>query len=268
VHTVVSLKQVPDTTQVRIDPETNTLIREGVPSIINPFDVHALEEAIRLKERYGGKVTVVSMGPPQAKEALQKALSLGADEAILVSDRAFGGADTLATSYTLSQAIRAVGEKERVDLVICGKQTIDGDTAQVGPGIARRLNLTQLTYVDQVVEVNEAKGEIVVRRKLEGAHETVRAPLPALLTVVAEINEVRYASLPTLIRALRTEIPVWTSQVLGVDAGQIGLNGSPTKVRRIFAPPRRGGGETIAGDTATAVNALLDRMLESGALGS
>ena len=268
VHIVVAIKQVPDTTQVRIDPETNTLIREGVPSIINPFDVHALEEGVRLKERYGGKVTLVSMGPPQAKEALQKGLSLGGDGAVLLSDRAFGGADTLATSFTLAEAVRRLGEQEPVDLVICGKQTIDGDTAQVGPGIARRLDLAQLTYVDQVVSVDEAARTITVRRKLEGAHEVVQAPLPALLTVVKEINEPRYAALPDLIRALRSEISVWTSADMGVDTTRTGLSGSPTKVRRIFAPPRRGGGEVLEGDRATVVATVLDKLLAAGVIGA
>lgn len=268
MHIVVCLKQVPDTTQVRIDPETNTLIREGVPSIINPFDVHALEEGIRLKERFGGTVSIVSMGPPQAKESLQKGLSLGADAAYLISDRAFGGADTLATSYTLSEAIRRLGEEKPVDLVICGKQTIDGDTAQVGPGIARRLGLTQLTYVDEVVNVDEQARRITVRRHLEGAHEILEGPLPALLTVLKEINEPRYAHLPQLMRALRTDIPVWTSQVLAVDGEQIGLNGSPTKVRRIFAPPRRGGGEVLTGGRDEMVATLLDRLVEDGVLGA
>ena len=268
MHIVVSMKQVPDTTQVRIDPDTNTLIREGVPSIINPFDVHAIEEALRLRERYGGKVTLLSMGPPQAQESLQKGLSLGADAAFLLSDRAFSGADTLATSCALAAAIGKLSEQEPVDLVICGKQTIDGDTAQVGPGIARRLELAQLTYVDQVVSLDEAGRTITVRRKLEGAHEVVRAPLPALLTVVKEINEPRYAHLPELIRALRTQIPVWTAETLGVDPECIGLKGSPTKVRRIFAPPRRGGGEQVEGDPETAAAAVLDKLLAGKVIGA
>ena len=269
MHIVASIKQVPDTTHVRIAPETNTLIREGVPSIVNPFDVHAIEEAVRLKERHGGKVTIISMGPPQAVEALRKAMSFGADQVILASDRAFAGADTLATSALLAAMIRRVGESEPVDLVLCGKQTIDGDTAQVGPGIAVRLGYSQLTYVDQIESVDPQAGRIRVRRHVEGAHEVVEAPLPAVLTVLPEINEPRYASLPGLIRALRHEVPVWTNQLLGMDAAQIGLEGSPTQVRRIFAPPQRGRGEMLPGgedDPSAAAAALADRLAQAGFL--
>ncbi|GFP36027.1 electron transfer flavoprotein beta subunit, partial [Candidatus Hakubella thermalkaliphila] len=184
MHAVVCIKQVPDTTDVKIDRKTNTLIREGVPSIVNPFDIHAIEEALRLKDRFGGRVTVISMGPSQARESLKKAISYGVDEAILISDRAFAGADTLATSYVLAQTIRAIGDKEPVDLVLCGKQAIDGDTAQVGPGIATRLGISQLTYVVKIRSIDLEKKEIVVERQLEGGREALRAELPALLTVV------------------------------------------------------------------------------------
>ena len=267
---VACVKQVPDTTQVRIDPETNTLIREGVPSIINPFDVHAIEEAVRLKERYGGTATMLCMGPPWATEALQKALSFGADDAILLTDRALAGSDTWATSAALAAAIRKLAEREPVDLVICGKQTIDGDTAQVGPGIATRLGFAQLTYVDKVESVDPEARRIRVRRMIEGAREIVEAPLPALLSVVKEINEPRYASLPDLVRGLRFQVPVWHVTDLDVAADEVGLRGSPTQVRRIFPPPRRGTGEIIAGalenpDRAAAV--LVDRLIESGRIG-
>jgi electron transfer flavoprotein beta subunit len=269
VHIVASIKQVPDTTQVRIDPETNTLIREGVPSIINPFDVHAIEEAVRLKERYGGKVTIISMGPPQAAEALRKAMSSGADEVILASDRAFAGADTLATSAALTAIIRRVSQDEPVDLVLCGKQTIDGDTAQVGPGIASRLNYAQLTYVDKIESVDLEARRIRVRRHVEGAHEVLEAPLPAVLTLLPDINEPRYASLPSLVRALRHQVPVWTHETVALDPKTIGLNGSPTQVRRIFAPPRRGRGEILPGgsdDPDAAAAALVERLAGAGFL--
>ena len=267
---VACVKQVPDTTQVRIDPETNTLIREGVPSIINPFDVHAIEEAIRLKERYGGEAIMLCMGPPWANEALQKAVSFGADEAILLTDRALAGSDTWATSAALAAAIRKLAQQRPVDLVICGKQTIDGDTAQVGPGIATRLGFAQLTYVDKVESVDLEARRIRVRRMLEGAREIVDAPLPALLSVVKEINAPRYASLPNLMRGLRFDVPVWHVADLDVTPDEVGLKGSPTQVRRIFPPPRRGAGEMVAGaleDPDKAVAYLVDKLIATGLIG-
>ena len=182
----VCIKQVPDTTDVKINPETNTLVREGVQSITNPFDEYATEEALLIKEKQGGEVHVISMGPPQAIEVLKNALAVGADKVYLVSDKAFAGADTLATAYALSRTIQTIGE---VDLIICGKQAIDGDTAQVGPGIATRLGIPQLTYVSKVKAIDPGKKRIVVERMLENGREIVEAPLPALLTVVKDINE-------------------------------------------------------------------------------
>jgi len=249
MHIVVCAKQVPDTSEVRIDPETNTLIREGVPSIMNPYDAHAVEEAMALKDKYGGKVTVISMGPPQAEEVLRQAISFGADEAILLSDRSFGGSDTLATSYILTTGIKKVDEQEKIDLIMCGKQAIDGDTAQVGPGIATRLGIPQLTYVMDVLEVNQEKGTIKVARKLEGEKEILEAPLPSLLTVVKDLNELRYASLPNKIRAARFKATVWGKDDFEMDLEQMGLKGSPTAVRKIFPPPERGEGEIIPGGT-------------------
>lgn len=229
----VCIKQVPDTTDVKIDPVTNTLVREGVPSIANPYDIHALEEALLLKDKYGAEVVAICMGPPQAKDVLQKALSLGADDAILLTDRKFAGADTLATSYALSGAI----DKIKPDLVFCGKQAIDGDTAQVGPGIATRLNMTQLTYVLHVDSVDMEKKEIVVERKLEEGIEVVVAPFPALLTILKESNEIRYASLPNLMRAISHKVTMWDKNILGLDENMLGLKGSPTWVAKIFSPP-------------------------------
>ena len=215
MHFVVCIKQVPDTAEVKIDPETNTLVRAGVESIANPYDLAALEEAVRLKERYGGQVTAVSMGPPQAESALRQALSLGADDVVLLSDRAFAGADTLATSYTLSRAVETLGEANPVDLVLCGKQAIDGDTAQTGPGIATRLGFTQFTYVVDVEWIDPEKKRVQVRRKVEGGFEVINGPLPALLTVELELAKPRRASLPMLIDSLRAPVKAWDAKAIG-----------------------------------------------------
>ena len=266
---VVCIKQVPDTTQVRIDPETNTLVREGIPAIINPFDLHAIEVGVQLKERYGGTCAMVCMGPPQAVEALQKALSFGADEGVLLSDRALVGSDTLATSAALAAAIRKLDERQKVDLVLCGKQTIDGDTAQVGPGIATRLGFSQVSYVGRVESVDLDKRTVRARRILEGAEEVVEAPLPALLTVLKEAGEPRYAALPAVIKGLRTSIPVWGVGNMDISAQEVGLAGSPTQVRRIFAPPQRERGEILAADDGNpdrVAKVLLDRLIADGLL--
>ncbi len=209
---VVCIKQVPDTTQVQIDPVTNTLIREGIPFIANPYDTHALEEALRMKDRFGFRVTAISMGPPNAEATLRKALALGVDQAILLSDRAFGGADTLATSKVLSAAIEKLHEEDEVALVLCGKQTIDGDTAQVGPGIATRNLYSQLTLVDQVEEVDLVAKRIRVRRKLEGRHEIVESPMPAMLTVVRELNRPRYPTVPLRLESQDMTVRSGTTQ--------------------------------------------------------
>jgi electron transfer flavoprotein beta subunit len=261
---VACIKQVPDTTQVKIDPVTGTLIREGVPFIMNPFDTHALEESLRLKDKYGFRVAVISMGPPNTVYTLRKALAVGADEAILLSDRVFGGADTLATSRVLAEAIKRLNQKEEVGLVICGKQTIDGDTAQVGPGIATRLRFSQLTLVDQVQRVDIKTRKITVRRKLEGRHEIVEAPLPALLTVVREINKPRYPTVPMRLMSETAEVLVWDNKVMKLDESSIGLKGSPTQVRRIFSPERTKG--QILGDGVNdpegATRLLIETMVQ------
>ncbi len=264
MHIVVCVKMVPDTTLVKIDPETNTLVREGIPFITNPFDTHALEESLRLKDRYGCRVTAISMGPPTAERVLRRALSLGADRAVLMSDRAFGGADTLATSQVLAEAIRKIAEEEPVDLVFCGMQTIDGDTAQVGPGIACRLNYTQLTLVDQILEINAESKTVKVRRKLEHRYEIVEGKLPAMVTVVREINKPRYPTVPARLEAECAMLPVWSNDIMKLDKKIIGLNGSPTHVRRIFAPQREKGeiinGEGIRKDEA--VTTMVGKMAE------
>jgi len=252
MHIVVCVKQVPNTTQVRINPETNTLIREGVKSIINPFDMYAIEEAIRLKERFGGKVTIVTMGPPQADAALREAISMGADEGYLIGDRAFAGSDTWATSYTLSGAIKKIGV---YDLIICGKQASDGDTAQVGPGISTHLNIPQVTYVKRVEEATDKSMRL--ERMLEEGYEIIETPLPALLTVVKEINEPRIPSLKGLMRAKSAKIIAWGQKDLNLDPQQIGLCGSPTQVVKIFTPAQRAGGQMLKGETAEIAKQLV-----------
>ena len=261
---VVCIKQVPDTTQVQIDPVTNTLVREGIPFIVNPYDTHALEEALRLKDRFGCRVAAISMGPPNAEATLRKALALGVDTAILLSDRVFGGADTLATSNVLSAAIRKLHEEVgEVGLVLCGKQTIDGDTAQVGPGIATRLSYQQLTLVDRVENLDISGGRIRVRRKLEGRHEIVEAPLPVMLTVVRELNRPRYPRVPMRLAAANAQVEVWNNQVLKLDEQGIGLKGSPTWVSKIFSPERAKGeiiGDGYADPEGTA-QLLIEKLL-------
>jgi len=264
MYIVVCVKMVPDTTQVKIDPVTNTLVREGVPFITNPFDTHAVEEALRLKDRYGAHTTAISMGPPAAERVLRRAIALGIDDGVLLSDRAFGGADTLATSRVLTEAIIKLGEKEAVDLVICGKQTIDGDTAQVGPGIASRLGFSQLTLVDKILEIDQGKKTIRIQRKLESHHEIVESTLPALITVEREINLPRYPTVPGRLDAAELELPVWTNNLLKLDPKTIGLQGSPTQVRRIFAPVREKG-EIIQGEGEyknQAVTTMLDKLVD------
>ena len=265
---VVCIKQVPDTTQVQIDPVTNTLVREGIPFIANPYDTHALEEALRLKDQFGMRVVAISMGPPNAEATLRKALAVGVDEAILLSDRVFGGADTLATSNVLSAAIKKLNETEEVGLVLCGKQTIDGDTAQVGPGIATRNRYSQLTLVDRVEEVDLTNKKIRVRRKLEGRHEIVEAPLPAMLTVVRELNRPRYPNVPLRLESQDMEVKVWNNEVLKLDVNSIGLKGSPTWVSRIFSPEREKG--EIIGDGASdpkgTARLLIEKLLRKDLL--
>jgi len=263
---VTCVKQVPDTTQVKIDPVTGTLIREGVPFIMNPFDTHALEESLRLKDKYGFRVAVISMGPPNTEVTLRKALALGADETILLSDRAFGGADTLATSLVLAEAIKRLGQKEEVAIVICGRQTIDGDTAQVGPGIATRLGYPQLTLVDRIENVDLQARKIKVRRRLEGRHEIVEAPLPALLAVMREINRLRYPTVPMRLMAGEAMVTLWDNKTMGLNQETIGLKGSATQVRKIFSPERARG--EILGDGANdpqeAARLLVDKLVEKG----
>jgi len=252
MNIIVCIKQVPETTQVKINPETNTLIREGVKSIINPFDMYAIEEAIRLKEKYTGKTTVITMGPPQAEEALREALAMGIDEAILISDRSFAGSDTWATSFTLAKAISKIGS---FDLIICGKQASDGDTAQVGPGISTHLDIPQITYVKKIREI--AQDYLIAERMTEEGYEVIRSKIPCLITVVKEINEPRLPSLRGLLRAKQANILRWTAKDLEIEEDKIGLKGSPTQVVKIFTPPLRTGGEIFRGQPQEVVEKLI-----------
>lgn len=241
MHIIVCIKMVPDTTQVKIDPVTNTLVREGIPFITNPFDTPAIEEALKIRDKHGAKVTVLSMGPPTADAVIRKAIAMGADEGVLLSDRVFGGADTLATSKVLAHAISQLSRTNTVDIVMCGRQTIDGDTAQVGPGIATRLGFSQITLVDKVISVDTKEKKVVVRRKTDEWHEVVEAKWPALITIEREANIPRYPSISRRLYAEEVIIPVWNNYFFRLDPETIGLKGSPTFVKRIFAPEVRKG---------------------------
>ena len=241
MHIIVCIKQVPDSAQIRVHPVTNTIMRQGVPTIINPYDLFALEEALRLRDRFGGEVTVLTMGPASAEDSLRKAQVFGADRAVLLTDRFFAGADTLATTYALATAIRKIGaDYGAVDLVFCGKQTIDGDTAQVGPGVAKRLGLLQLTYVARIVSLDPDKRRIEVERRAEGGMQVLQSALPCLVTMLEASNEIRRGSLADALRAARSTIVKWNAQDAGVeDITKCGLRGSPTIVKRVFAPTAR-----------------------------
>lgn len=264
LHIVVCIKQVPDSREIRIDPNTNTLIRQGVPSIVNFYDLHGLEEALRIKDEQGARVTVVTMGPPPAEKSLKECISLGADEAVLITDRKFAGADTLATSYVLGKTLEKVAQEwGPIDMVFCGKQTLDGDTGQVGPGIACRLDLEQLTYVGKVVNVDEAKRRVRVHRNLEDGVEVVETSMPVLITALKELNHVRRASLPGMIRAARYKPVVWTTDDFpGIEIAKIGLKGSPTIVSKTWVPEiRKINGELINGETPEQIAEALTAKL-------
>lgn len=255
MNVVVCIKQVPDTSQVKIDPVTKNLVREGVQSVINPFDRYAIEEGVRLVEQNGGKTTVISMGPPQAEEVLREAISLGCSEGILISDRAFAGADTLATSYTLAMAITKIKD---FDMVICGKQAVDGDTAQVGPGIAAHLDIPQITYVRKIEKCEDKL--LVAQRTTEDGYEVVQAPLPCLITVVKDINKPRIPSLKGKMNAKKAQITRWSAADLGAEENRLGLAGSPTEVWKISTPSPRAKGQIFEGEAQEAVNKLAEAL--------
>lgn len=255
MNIVVCLKQVPDTAAVKIDPKTGTLIRDGVPSIINPEDKHALESALQIKDEVGGKITVISMGPPQAKNALREALCMGADEAILITDRAFAGADTLATSKTLAGALK----KLDYDIVFAGRQAIDGDTAQVGPEIAEHLDIPQVTYV-QGVKLEE--DGLLVNRALEDGYELIKVNTPVLLTAIKELNEPRYMNVKYIFETANKEVQVWSADDIEVNKEELGLKGSPTKVKKTMTKEAKGAGEVIKEVPNEAVKYVLGKLKE------
>lgn len=251
---IVCIKQVPDTAEVRINPETNTLMREGVPSIINPYDLHALEAAVSIKEKLGGKVTVLSMGPPQAETALRDAISLGADEAVLLTDRAFAGSDTWATAYALHKAVGKLG----FDIIFCGKQAIDGDTAQVGPELAELLNIPHVSYVKAIEEVSEHS--IIVHRMMDDGYDVVKSKLPVLLTVVKELNTPRLPSLKGKMMAKKAVITKLDRETIAAEEENVGLKGSPTMVKNIFAPEAKKDRKVFAGTVTEQVEQLLEEL--------
>lgn len=241
---IVCVKQVPDTTEIKINPETGTLIRDGVPSILNPDDANALEQALQIKDEHPDtEVIAITMGPPQAKEMLQECIAMGADDAVLLSDRALGGSDTWATSNAVAAGIKKIGG---FDLIFAGRQAIDGDTAQVGPQIAEKLGLPQITYVKDF-ELSE--GYATVRRALEDGYQTLRVKLPCVLTAIKELNTPRYMSVPGILKAAKHDIKVWSASDIGVDSAVVGLKASPTNVFKSFTPKPKGAGVTVAGDT-------------------
>ncbi len=256
MNIVVCVKQVPGTMEVKMNKETNTIIREGVEAIINPFDTYAVEEGLRIKEKTGGKVTVLSMGIPAVAELLKSTIGLGVDDAVLLSDRAFAGADTLATAYALSKGVDKIGD---VDLIICGKQATDGDTAQVGPSLAEKLGYPHTTYVRKIEEIRE--GYIRCQRMTEDGYEVVEMPLPAVITVVKEINEPRLPSIKNMMRAKKAVVNVWTADDIGADKDLCGLKGSPTQVVKTFVPVHEIESEMIEGDAAEQARKLAEKLM-------
>jgi electron transfer flavoprotein beta subunit len=260
LHILVCVKQVPDTTEIKMDPKTNTLDRSSAPTIINPYDAHAVEEAVKIKKQFGGKVSIISMGPAQAEEVIKKCIEMGADDGFLLSDRAFAGSDTLSTSYILAMGIKKVMDTDPIDLVFCGKQAIDGDTAQVGPGIACRLGMPQLTYVEAIESFDLKRKTVVLHRKIDNGHEVVQAKLPCLITVEKDINELSFSSLTNMIKAARYKSVAWGIKDFTADLSQLGLKGSPTSVRRIFPPAQRAGGELLKGSEDEVVASLVNKL--------
>ena len=253
MHIIVCIKQVPDSSQVKVDPQTGTLIRTGVPSILNPYDHYALERALAIKEKTGAKITVLSMGPAQAMAVLRLALALGADEGALLSDRAFAGSDTWATSYALATAIRKIGS---YDLILCGQMAIDGDTAQTGPGIARHLNIPQITFCESV----DANGDqVLVRKLIEGGHQIIQAQLPVLITMTMPGDYApKYPSFLAAHQAQDKKTYTWTATDIQADVHKLGLEGSPTRVDRIFPPPARPKGEMYSGTDVDLANKFIE----------
>lgn len=264
MHIVVCIKQVPDSAQIRVHPVTNTIMRQGVPTIINPYDLFALEAALTLRDSFKGEVTVLTMGPPSAEDSLRKALTFGADRAVLLTDRFFAGADTLATTYALATAIRKIGIEYGVpDIVFTGKQTIDGDTAQVGPGVAKRLGLLQLTYVSKIRAVDVAARTMEVERRAEGGVQVLSTKLPCLVTMLEGTNQIRRGAMVDALRAARAPVVKWNAQDAGVeDLSKCGLKGSPTIVKRVFAPTARSEKVTLVDGGDRPADALIDAIFQ------
>lgn len=263
MHIVVCVKQVPDTKIIKINPKTNTLDRRSAPAILNPYDAHAVQEAVKIKRETGGTISVLSMGPPQATAVIKKSIEIGADRGYLISDRAFAGADTLATSYALSKALERIGKEHPVDMIICGKHAIDGDTGQVGPGIARRIDIPPVTNVIEVSEVNLDEKTVLIKRKIANGYELIQTQLPCLLTVEKEVNEIEYSPLTNMIKAARYEPVIWAvSDLENVDRTQLGLKGSPTIVGKMFTPPKPEGGKRLDGSVDEQVQELMGLLME------
>ncbi|MCI6277078.1 MAG: electron transfer flavoprotein subunit beta/FixA family protein [Clostridium sp.] len=254
---LVCVKQVPDTNEVKIDPVKGTLIRDGVPSILNPDDANALEAALAYKDENPDTViAVLTMGPPQATYMLRECLAMGADEAYLLSDRTFGGADTCATSTTIAAGIKKV---EGVDVIFAGRQAIDGDTAQVGPQVAQRLGLPVVTYVQ---DIKLEEGKATVHRQMEDGYEVIEVQTPCVLTAVKELNEPRYMSIGGIVDAYKKDITVWNHVDVDLDPKDCGLNASPTQVFRSFTPPPKGKGEMLSGSVTEMASSVINRLKE------
>ncbi len=252
---VVSIKQVPETTEVKIDQASNRVDTEGLTRIINPYDTYALEEAVRIKEASGATVAVISAGPEKADESLREALAMGADEAFLLCDKAFEGSDPVATAYIVAKGIAKCGA---YDLVIAGRQAMDGSSGQVGPSLAEELGLPMISFVRKIEEIKD--GYIRVQRMTDDGYEVLEGPLPMVITVVKEINEPRLASLKGLMKAKRVEMPVWTAADIGADPSRFGPTGSPTQTVKVAPPPPRSGGEMIGGEPAEQVKTLVAKL--------
>jgi len=258
---IVCIKQVPETFEVKIDPETKRIVREGVKSIINPYDMYAIEEGIRLKEKFGGEVVAITMGPPQAESALREAIAMGVDTAILLSDKKFAGSDTLATSYTLSLAIKNIGN---FDIIICGRETLDGSTGQVGPEIAVHLQIPYVTYVSKIENISD--GILECKRLMEDHYETLKIKMPVLITVVKEINEPRIPSLKGMLKAKKTEIPVWSSENLNGEEDKFGQDGSPTRVVDVWTQMIKKEGRIVEGEPEKLAEEIFNELKNLGAV--
>jgi electron transfer flavoprotein beta subunit len=256
LNVIVCVKQVPGTNEVKMNKETNTIIRESAEAIINPFDEYAIEEGVRIKENTDGSVTVLSMGIPQVADLLRETIAVGVDNAVLLSDKAFAGADSLATAYALSMGVKKIG---KYDLIICGKQATDGDTAQVGPSLAEKLGIPHTTYVRKIEQITE--NYIRCQRMTEDGYEVIEMPLPAVITVVKEINEPRLPSIKGKLKAKKTEVMVYNADDIGADKNLCGLKGSPTQVVKTFVPEHEISGEIIEGTSREQAQKLVQKLM-------